>query len=59
MKKHASVKMEVDGKLADIPLIGLKPSSTEERCDQCQQTFHMQTVVLTEEGFRCPKCLEI
>lgn len=52
--KHAHVKL---GEY-EIPLIGIKKSATEEICDTCKKTVHIDTITITEDGkFLCEKCL--
>ena len=56
-QKHAYVPQEIEGKMVDIPIIGVEPSKTQEKCDRCGNTFHMSKLVLTQTEFVCPKCL--
>lgn len=51
--KHATVKL--DG--LDIPLIDLPPDATEQDCDACKKTSHLQDLAMTHDGrFLCQNC---
>lgn len=49
---HAHV--HVDG--MDIPLIGIAKEQTDDRCEGCGQTFHIQTLTWIGTHLLCPKC---
>lgn len=40
--KHATAKI---GEY-EIPLIGISPTATEERCDLCKKTHHIKDVMI-------------
>jgi hypothetical protein len=52
--KHATVKI---GEYT-IPLIGIDPSATLERCDQCRKSKHLSAMKITMDGKRilCVSC---
>lgn len=42
-----------------IPFIGIAPAATEETCDQCGATLHLQSIRVDESGkFHCLKCAD-
>jgi len=50
--KHATV--EIAG--MTIPLIGIPPVATADKCDSCQKPFHIQDLCLCGTRFLCEKC---
>lgn len=55
MSDHAHVRIG-DYK---IPLIGIDPKETKERCCKCGHLFHLQDIKLDWEGKpKCKKCLK-
>ena len=49
--KHAMIKLGD----YNVPLIGIPPASTREKCDKCGKGFPMQDVEMGER-ILCPKC---
>lgn len=51
--KHAHVNL---GEYS-VPLIGIKPSATEQECSVCHRTFHLSEIKLDGNGNpRCKDC---
>lgn len=50
--KHATVIR--DG--YKVPLLGIKPSYVEERCDCCGKVYPLRDLEYTGKQFLCEKC---
>lgn len=51
--KHATVKIDN----MEIPLIGIPKDSSDEICDRCHKSFHIQDIILTDSQFLCKVCM--
>jgi hypothetical protein len=49
MSKHATVPV---GEYT-VPLIGIPPSATQEKCSRCGSVCHLSEIVLDEKGQPC------
>lgn len=57
MSKHATVRLPEYAN--PIPLIGIDPKETKERCCKCGHLFHLQDIKLDWDGKpKCKKCLK-
>lgn len=52
LDEHAYVL--IDG--VRIPLIGIKPTETQDTCDLCHDIFHLSQLEWTDNELLCKKC---
>lgn len=44
----------------EVPLIGIPPEATEDKCDQCKQIFPIKNLHLgAKQEMLCSKCLSL
>lgn len=54
MSKHATVKI---GEFT-VPLIGVKPSATQETCSKCNKVKHLSEISFDGTRFICRECTD-
>ena len=53
LKDHALIRL---GDFHNIPLIGIEPDSSKEKCDACQSLFYIGDIEFDGTRYLCVSC---